>query len=545
VTTASRVVGALLASWLLLTLGPATGAERESPRAAIRGFLDAARADDWQQAATLLDLSAIPPARRDTQGPRLARELSIVLERTLRLDPDALSDDPAGDRDDGLAREVERLGVVHAAAGTVDVLLRRSPDEVWKIGPRTVAAVPALYAEFGSGTIESVLPRPLVEIRPLGLALWQWIALLLLAVGAWAAAWAAVAGLGRVARRFAARSATPVDDTLVPALSGPARAGVGLAVFTAGTLLLALPLPALLLLTTLEKAAVVLVMAWATLRVVDVFAAAVAARLAARGQTAALAMMPIGSKALKVVVLLFAVLATLQNVGVNVTGLLAGLGIGGLALALAAQKTVENLFGGVSVILDQPVRVGDFCRFGSRIGTVEEVGLRSTRVRTLDRTVVSIPNAEFSSLQLENFSRRDRIWLHATLGLRYETTPDQLRHVLGEIQRLLRDDPRVDPDPARIRFVGFGAYSLDCEIFAYVRTEDYGEFLAIREDVFLGIMDVVAASGTSFAFPSQTLYVGSDAGLDQAKSRAAERQGQAWRPTAARTVDHSEPRGRT
>jgi MscS family membrane protein len=250
-------------------------------------------------------------------------------------------------------------------------------------------------------------------------------------------------------------------------------------------------------------------------------------------------MVPIGRTALKVLVLLFAVLASLQNVGVNVTGLLAGLGIGGLALALAAQKTVENLFGGVSVILDQPVRVGDFCRFGDRLGTVEEVGLRSTRVRTLDRTVVSIPNAEFSALQLENFSRRDRIWLHATLGLRYETTADQLRHVLAEVHRLLREDPRVDPEPARIRFVGFGAYSLDCEVFAYIRTADYGEFLAIREDLLLRIMDIVAASGTSFAFPSQTLYVGADPGLDTARSRAAEAQGRRWRAAAGTGADHA------
>jgi MscS family membrane protein len=537
----------LLVSLLLLAVGSAAGAGRESPRAATLGFLAATRAGDWQAAATYLDLSAIPPARRDVLGPRLARELSVVLERTLPLDPDLVNDDPAGDRQDGLAPEVERLGIVPAAAGPVEILLRRSPGPEgggWRVAPRTVTAVPALYAQSGHGTIESVLPRPLVEVRLLGLALWQWIAVLLLALVAWAASWAAVAGLGRMVRRFAARSATPIDDALVAALTGPARAGIALAVLAAGVLALALPLPALGVVTTLQKVAVVLVMAWATLRIVDVLAAVVTGRLAAGGLTAAVAMVPIGSKALKVVVLLFAVLATLQNVGVNVTGLLAGLGIGGLALALAAQKTVENLFGGVSVILDQPVRVGDFCRFGERIGTVEEVGLRSTRVRTLDRTVVSIPNAEFSSLQLENFSRRDRIWLHATLGLRYETTPDQLRHVLGEIHRLLREDPRVDPDPARIRLVGFGAYSLDCEIFAYVLTADYGEFLAIREDIFLRIMDVVTASGTSFAFPSQTLYVGTDAGLDEARSRASRLQGRAQRAAAMTGVDHAEPGGR-
>jgi MscS family membrane protein len=502
---------ALLATLLVaLAMGIAGGAERESPRATVLGFLAAARAGDWPAAATHLDLSGLPSASRDRQGPRLARELAVVLERTQPLDPDALSDDPAGDRQDGLALEVERLGVVPAASGAVDIVLRRSSDGGWRFGPRTVAAASSLYAELGSGELEARLPRALVEIRLLGLAPWQWIGLLLLALVAWALSWAVVVGLERVARRLAARSTTTLDDTLVATLAGPARAGVALAAFAAGVLTLALPLPVDRVVAALLKAAVVLVVAWACLRVVDVLAAAVAGRLAGRGQTGAVAMVPIGSKTVKVVVLLFAVLATLQNVGVNVTGLLAGLGIGGLALALAAQKTVENLFGGVSVLVDQPVRVGDFCRFGSRLGTVEEIGLRSTRVRTLDRTVVSIPNAEFSSLQLENFARRDRIWLHATLGLRYETTPDQLRRVLHEIRRLLRDDPRVDPDPARVRFVGFGAYSLDCELFAYVLTADHGEFLAIREGLLLKIMDIVAACGTSLAFPSQTLYVGRD-----------------------------------
>ena len=152
-------------------------------------------------------------------------------------------------------------------------------------------------------------------------------------------------------------------------------------------------------------------------------------------------------------------------------------------MALAAQKTVEHLFGGLTLIADQPVKVGDFCRFGDQVGTVERIGLRSTRVRTLDRTVVSVPNGDFAKLRLENFAERDRIWLRVMLGLRYETTPDQLRHVLVDLHELLYAHPRIDPDPARVRFVGFGAYTLDVEIYAYVRTADYNEFLAVREDL--------------------------------------------------------------
>ena len=219
----------------------------------------------------------------------------------------------------------------------------------------------------------------------------------------------------------------------------------------------------------------------------------------------------------------------LDNFGFNVTALVAGLGVGGIAVALAAQKSIENLFGGIMLYADRPVRVGDYCGFGGRTGVVEEIGMRSTRIRTLDRTVLTVPNAEFSSLQIENFAKRDFIRLSTTLGLRYETTPDQLRHVLIELRRLLYGHPMVSNDPARVRFTGFGAFSLDLEITAYVTTSDWAEFLGVREDLYLQMMDLVEASGTGFAFPSQTLYLGKDEGLDAERGRAAAAEVEAWR----------------
>jgi hypothetical protein len=197
--------------------------------------------------------------------------------------------------------------------------------------------------------------------------------------------------------------------------------------------------------------------------------------------------------------------------------------------ALAAQKSLENLIGGATIYTDQPLRVGDFCRFGERVGTVEEVGLRSTRVRTLDRTLVSIPNADFSGLQLENFTVRDKIWFHPRIGLRYETSPDQIRYILVEIRKMLYSHPKVDPDPARIRFVNFGAYSLDLDVFAYVKTRDYGEYLEVAEDLNLRIMEIVAEAGSSFAFPSQTTYIENGAGLNEPRARQAESQVDRWR----------------
>jgi MscS family membrane protein len=368
-----------------------------------------------------------------------------------------------------------------------------------------------------------------LTIRVFTVALWKWIALLSLVVVAFAVSWVVAALIVRLVRPVVRRSRTVLDERLLEIAIGPLRLGIALAVFAAGALLVPFAPAVGALLLAIERTAATLTVAWLLLRIIDMLADAARMRLAAGGRDGAAAMVPVGGKAAKAAILGLALLAVLQNVGVNITGILAGLGIGGLAVALAAQKTIENVFGGITLILDQPVRVGDFCRFGERVGTVEEIGLRSTRIRTLDRTVVAVPNAEFVTMHLENFTRRDRIWLQTMLGLRYETTPDQLRHVLVEIRSMLYAHPRVDPAPARIRFVGFGAYSLDLEIFAYVQTTSYDEFLAVREDIYLRLMDIVAASGTGFAFPSRTLYLASDTGLDGARAQDAEARVRAWR----------------
>jgi MscS family membrane protein len=222
-----------------------------------------------------------------------------------------------------------------------------------------------------------------------------------------------------------------------------------------------------------------------------------------------------------------------HELGVPVAGLVTGLGVGGLALALAARPSIENFIGSLVLYTDRPVRVGDFCRYGEEIGKVEEIGLRSTRIRGLDRTVTTIPNAKFSRMEIVNLTRRDRMLLRTTLALRYETTPDQLRFVLAKLRELLLAHPKITNEPARVRFVGFGDYSLDVEIFAYGQTRDWNKFLAIREDVFLRIMNIVAEAGTGFAFPSRTIYQTRDGGLTGDRVEAVEAEVRSWRSEGA------------
>lgn len=218
-----------------------------------------------------------------------------------------------------------------------------------------------------------------------------------------------------------------------------------------------------------------------------------------------------------------------DRLGLPLYGIIAGLGVGGLAIALAAQPTIENLIGGLSLFADKPIRVGDLCQYGTDLGRVESIGIRSTRIRGVDRTLTTIPNAALSRMPVVNLSQRDRMLIRCVFGVRYETSPEQLRCLLARTREILLSHPRISPEGTRARFVGFGASSLDIEVFAYAATQDWPEFLGIREDVFLRIMDVVKESGTGFAFPSQTLYFARDNGLDVAQARAAEARVRQWR----------------
>jgi MscS family membrane protein len=217
------------------------------------------------------------------------------------------------------------------------------------------------------------------------------------------------------------------------------------------------------------------------------------------------------------------------QLGLSITPIIAGLGVGGLAVALAIRPTLENIVGGFVLFADKPVRVGEFCSFGSMMGTVEEIGLRSTRLRGLDRTVITVPNADFAQMQIVNFTRRDMNLFQCKLGLRYETTPDQLRFVAAKIRKLLIQHSKVSPDPARVRFSELGSSAYILDVFAFIQSADWNEFMAVKEDLNFRIVEIVRDSGTGFAFPSQTVYLTRDHGIDTARGSATEAEVQQWR----------------
>lgn len=274
-------------------------------------------------------------------------------------------------------------------------------------------------------------------------------------------------------------------------------------------------------------------LAWSVLMIGELVAELIAASPRFRTRSLDEAIVRLTSRILALIAAVLVAVYGAQSLGLPVVPLLAGLGVGGLALALAAHPTIENLIAALTLHADRPVRVGDFCRFGDALGIVEQIGMRSTRIRTLDHTVLSVPNADFSKGRVENYSARRKMWYHPRIRLRYETTPDQVRYILVEVRKLLYAHPRVLPDPARIRFVGFGEYSLDLDVFAYVDTKDYGEYLEIAEDLNLRFMDVIKAAGTELAIPARLEYQMDKAPLDEKGVQQAEADVQEWRDQRA------------
>jgi MscS family membrane protein len=227
--------------------------------------------------------------------------------------------------------------------------------------------------------------------------------------------------------------------------------------------------------------------------------------------------MLMGERIVKGLVFVMAVFSIFGILGFNMSTALAGLGIGGLAIGFGAQQTIANLFGGVSVLGDEVIRVGDVCRFGDRTGTVEDIGLRSTRVRTEERTLLAIPNGTVATINIENLSRRDKILFKTVLGFHLDTSSDHLRAVLSEITDFLENHPKIERKTVRVRLTELASAAINVELVCYVLTQDFNEFAAVRESLLLRIMKFVEESEARLAKPSQTLYLSGDSGSKPSK----------------------------
>ena len=417
--------------------------------------------------------------------------------------------------------ELERIAVSAESRADNHSDIRRA----WQFSSEFVQSVPELTERLTHNDWLNNLPSWLVEPAFLNIKAWQWLGLvlaLILAMGLSGLVAFLLLHLGRImiGSRFSIIMTTDSEREALPSM----RWIAGVLTFRMLRATLELNLETRQYLSTTEKVVLIIAFVLLAMHLLHIVIKYYQGTFDSQGRRAAAGMLQPIEKGIKALVVIVSILAILSAFGFNVTAVLAGLGVGGLAIALAGQKTIENLFGGVSIILDQPVRVGDFVRSGDISGTVEDIGLRSTRLRTSDQTLVTIPNAEFSMMKLENFERRSKIRWAPKLGLRYETKPDQMRLVLLRIKELLIGHPMVLNDPARVRFVGFGPSSLDVEIFSFINAQDLHQYWAVVEDLNLKLMSIVEECGTGFAFPSTTVYVEKSGGLDTTLQNSAVKQ---------------------
>jgi len=471
-------------------------------------------------------------ARRLTQGEDLATKLKLVMDRAFTGNLRSISNQRDGTPQEGVSLDRQRIGVLSAGDIDDDLDLVHVSDpggsRIWLISSETLSKVDELYEQLQVHQVETRLPEFFVQNQLLGMPIWQWLAILIAIPLAAALGWLAVKIL-KLPRYLWLRKRKQFLSPAWTAISGPLWLVLGTVIHIFFVKYLRLPLLPRHYYQITIGVVLVIGFNWLLWRVLRELSRRIRERAIYAGRAGTGSIMLLGERILKALILILAVFLILGTLGFNMTTALAGLGIGGIAVAFAAQKTLENLFGGISLLGDEVIHVGDVCRFGDRVGTVEDISLRSTRIRTPERTQLSIPNGSLATMNVENLSRRDKLLLNAKLGLRYETSPDQLRYVLAQIRRLLYEHPKVETNGARIRFVGYDNSSLTLEVFCYILTTDGAEFLAIQEDVLLRVMEIVDASGTSWALPSQTVYLGRDSGLDREKTAASSRQVQQWR----------------
>jgi MscS family membrane protein len=502
---------------------------RETPSGSLFGFLQEAQAGNYSAAAQYLQMS---PARRQADGDELARKLKVVVDRAFQGALDQISKQPDGMPQEGVPPDRQKVGTLVAGDVEADLNLVHVRDagarRIWLIAAETLTKVPDLYDQAEAHQVEAHLPRAFVRTVLLGIPLWQWLALLAGVPVAAGLAWV-ILQMVALPKRFWARYRKQPEVARWPAASGPLWLVLGTLIHRIMAAFLGLPLLHRHYYQQATSIVLIIGFNWLVWRIAARLLQGVRARAVLSGRTGTASLMLLGQRLLKAVIVIITAFAVLSVLGFNMTTALAGLGIGGLAIAFAAQKTLENLFGGVSVLADEVIRVGDVCRFGDQTGTVEDISLRSTRVRTADRSELSIPNGSLATMTVENLSRRDKILFNTKLGLRNGTSSDQLRYVLAQVRRLFYEHAKVETSTARIRLIGIDEGVLSLEVFCYVLTRDVPEFLAIREDLLFRIRDTVDASGTSLAFPSRTLYLGRDPGLDKEKSAAVTREVEQWR----------------
>ncbi len=519
-TSIRTVLAATLVAVAALAAAAQEAVDLSSPRATFTTFLtamNAVRAGDartLRNAEACLDLSGYAPAIRDEAGERLARSLKTYLDKIERIDLESVPTEVDGDVWTWRSTPEGDVSVVRGDGGR------------WRFARWTLEALPALLSSVrdrgfvegltgGGRTRRHAVAQWLRDRSPEALRKnvfllegWQWAGLLLIAIVGVVADRVTRYTLGVWMRRLLRRAVRGLDRETAD-LNRPIGILVMAAIWSTLLRALDLPLDALNALVVATRFIMAAAGVWAAYRLVDLLAAYFGGLAARTDSTLDDLLVPLLRRALKLVVVAFGVLFVAQNLDINVSSLLAGLGIGGIAFALAAKDTVENLFGSVTVLTDRPFKIGDWIKIGDLEGTVEELGLRSTRIRTFYNSLITVPNSSLVRASVDNLGERRYRRIKSMIAIQYDTPPDRIEAFCEGIRELVRRHPYTRKDYYMVYLNEFADSSLNVLLYAFVETPDWATELRERHRLFVDIVRLAARLGVEFAFPTQTLHVAS------------------------------------
>jgi MscS family membrane protein len=478
--------------------------EQATPLAAMLGLRTAMANKDYQAAGKYLDRRYIAEELDEFTDEQLIRALSYVFNRQNIIDITSISDSPEGRADDGLPSYRDLLGVITLSDEKIPLYLQRVPDgegrKVWKISNSTVARIPEMWAELGYSQFAFKLSQWLPDFKFLGMENWQVTGMVIFFLLAWPAAGVASYLLMRIALLVPNRFPLGIQNFF----RGPMRFFLFIVFARLAIDHLGLSMTARILLESsgIDYVAFT-VLAMGLLSLLRDYQIR---KMQYAGNTHYVALLKPFTTIVKILVVTVIALYWANQAGYDMSTILAGLGVGSLAVALAAQKTLENVIGAITLYTARPVSAGDFCRFGDVVGTVEEIGLRSTLIRTLDRSMVVVPNSVFSSVEIENFTKRDRIRYYRRYQMELPSA-DQLRHILEEVRELMSSHEQVLDDSISVRFDQIIDGSAVLRLDAGVNTTDFQEFLVVAEELNLGIVEIGEQAGARFSGPGRLVQV--------------------------------------
>jgi len=476
--------------------------DRETPRSTITALIEALAKHDYELAANYIDVPAERSKSQRTPATELARRLQVLLDRGGSLQPFlALSNQATGRIDDDLDVDREDVGAITIQGKEVPVLLARTAASgtepaVWKIARETASQLALANAETiakagkGTGTGYMVAGAPVKD----------WLLLTGLAVASFVGLWLLATLVVMALRRLVTNPETNGLYLFVQASLPPFALLFAIGVFYAWVE--ELPVGIVARQTFVRYSGVVSAIAfvWFGLRLVDAISDLAISRMERRQRRQVISVVTLLRRAAKILLLAFSGVGILDTFGINVTTGIAALGVGGIALALGAQKTVENLVGSVTVIADRPAQIGDYIKVGTVAGTVEDIGIRSTRIRTGERTIVTIPNGDFSARQIENFADRDRFLFNPVIPICPTVTTAQLKQAVSLIQGVLSAHANVAPNPhARLANITERGFNIDT--VAYIALHDADASNDVRAELLLSIFEALEEAGIGLAFP--------------------------------------------